>query len=392
MTSRESAFPRVIFVTAGVGAGHNQAARALQAGLSAADPTITTDWVDVLDYSPRLFRLVYAGGYAAAVTRFPRLYGWGFRRSDRPDGPRRTPAERLRIRLEGWAIRRFIAGLTDQRPALLVHTHFLAPPVVGRRIAGGATGLSQMVVVTDYCVHRYWYAEHVDHYFIAEAGGRERLAGFGVDPERVTVSGVPVHPKWTAPFDAGAARRAWKLPAERPLVLVSGGALFTVGPIDAMVGRMCREMPGAIIAVLAGTDKDLLARLGRRAEAGGDCPQLRPIGFTDRVHELSKLAALIVSKPGGMTVTESLAAGTPMLLLPPVPGQETRNADWLARGGAAVVAAPDEDVPARAAELVNDPLTLETLCTRALALARPARETIVGHIRRRLAEMTSPSA
>ncbi len=387
MASCQSASPRVIFVTAGVGAGHNQAARALEAGLKAADPAIATDWVEVLDYAPRLFRLLYAGGYAMAVTRFPRLYGWGFRRSDRPVGSRRPLSERVRLGLERRAIRGFTAWLADQQPALVVHTHFLTPPAVAGRIAAGAEGLVQMVVVTDYYVHRYWYAEHVDHYFVATRGGRDRLAGFGVSSERITVSGIPVHPKWTAPFDAEAARRAWKLPADRPLVIVSGGALFTVGPIDAMVARMCREMPEAIIAVLAGTDKDLLARLGRRAEAGGDCPQLRPIGFTDRVHELSKLAALIVSKPGGMTVTESLTAGTPMLLLHPVPGQETYNAAYLARGRAAVVAAPDEDVPVKAAALIHDPARLQALRDGARALVRPARETIVEHIRRRLAAM-----
>ncbi|NLF31238.1 MAG: hypothetical protein GX591_10180 [Planctomycetes bacterium] len=377
----------MLFVTAGVGAGHNQAARALQAGLAEADPTLPTDWVDILDYANPLFRLAYAGGYATAVTRLPRAYGWGFRRTDRPGGPRRTLSERLRISMETLAVRKFTAWLMDQRPALVVHTHFLAPPVIGRLIDRGAGGLAHMVVVTDYYVHRYWYAEHVDRYFIAADSGIERLAGFGVDPGRITVSGIPVHPKWTAPFDADAARRAWKLPADRPLVIVSGGALFTVGPIDEMVERMCRLMPEAIIAVLAGTDKDLLGRLGRRSEAGGDCPQLRPVGFTDRVHELSRLASLIVGKPGGMTVTESLTAGTPMLLLSPVPGQEAHNADWLARGGAAVVARPHDDVAARAAELIHDPPALQELRRHALALARPARDTIVQHIRRRLAEM-----
>jgi len=370
----------VLFASAGVGAGHNQASRALMAGLRRADPTIRTEWIDVLDVANPLFRLYYAGGYAAMVTRFPRIYGLGYRFTDHPRGPRRTLAERRRLWTERWAIRRLTPWLLARRPAVVVGTHFLIPPFVGRLIERGVEGLRQMVVITDHCLHRYWCAEHVERFFVPDENGRDRLVDFGVADDRIVVSGIPVHPKWTDPIDAAAARAAWELPEGRPMILMTGGTNFTVGRIDALALRLCRRIPHALVLVLAGTNKKLLGRLAARPEATGDSPQLRPVGFTDRVHELVQLADLVITKTGALTVTECVTKAAALLVLKPVPGQEAQNARWLRDHGAAVCARDGDDLVNQAVRLIGDPAELRRLRDNVRPLATPATETIVEHI------------
>jgi len=380
MQQNGSPRPRVILASASVGAGHIQAARSVQAGLHQADPTVEVEIVNVLDLANPLFRLYYAGGYAMMMTRLPRIYGLGYRITDRPTGPRRRLLERRRLWTEYWAVRRFRRWLTGRLPALVLNTHFLSAPMIGRMIARGAAGLRQMVVVTDHHMHRFWCAEGVDRYFVPDEYGREKMTAFGMPADRVDVSGIPVHPKWTADLDAAAARADWDLPPDAPVVLVSSGVDFTVGRIDKLATELCRACPDAFVFVLAGYNKKLLARLSARPEAHGDCPHLRPVGFTDRVHELVALSDLVVTKTGALTVTECITRGAAMVLLKPVPGQEAYNARWLCDHGAAVATRRTKQVIAHVVRLLGDPAELDRLRANAQALALPATDTIVARI------------
>ena len=206
------------------------------------------------------------------------------------------------------------------------------------------------------------------------------MIDFGQPAGGIDVSGIPVHPKWTAPLDPAVARADWNLPPDAPVVLISSGVNFTIGRIDKLAAALCRQEPEAHVLVLAGRNKKLLARLSAVPEAHGDRPRLRPIGFTDRVHELVALSDLVVTKTGALTVTECITRGTAMVLLKPVPGQEAYNARWLCDEGAAVGARTVEQVLAHVARLLSDRAELDRLRAHSRALALPATDTIVARI------------
>ncbi len=367
---------RVMFISSSVGAGHNQAAAALLAGLKAKAPSIQTEFIDALEYVPWWFRCAYAGGYEALVTKFPRLYGLGYRLNNRPKTARRKLSERLRLSLEFRSLHRLRQRLLRQRPALIVATHYLAMPMIGRLIRAAATDLRMMAVVTDNEAHRFWYAENVERWFVANDRVGEELQAWDVEPERITVSGIPVHPRWTAPPDKGKVLRDWSLPDDVPIVLLSGGAYFTVGPVERIARGIIAET-NAHVAVLAGSNKKLLARLSQMPEAPS---RLTPVPMTDRLNELVAVADVMVTKSGGLMTSECIASGTAMVLTKPVPGQEAANAERLVRRRAAVIAPTSEEVIRQVRRLLNSPAETESLRTNARRLYKPATETIVSAI------------
>jgi len=381
MEALERRRKRVLLLTASVGTGHNQAARAVEASLREGDDDVDVGVVDVMDLVPRWFRAVYAGGFVVLMTRLPWLYGLGYAATDRPRGPARSRLERQRLRRERALLRPLEGVLAAHRPDLIVHTHFLAPPKVAALLAAGRLHAPQMVVVTDQDAHRWWYCERVAHWFLPSERSAGTLAGWGVPPERITVSGIPILPRWYRPVDADRVRAAWGLAPGRDVVVVSGGAAFTCGPVLSIARGLLAACPRAEIVVLAGRNKPLLARLCRLREAGR---RLHPFGFTDRVHELVSICSLLLTKPGGVMTSECLARGTPMLLLKPVPGQEARNARYLAEQGAAVVARGPRDAARRAAELLAEPGRRERMAANARRLHRPANRTIAARIRQAL--------
>ncbi|MFB3893330.1 MAG: hypothetical protein ACE15C_15055 [Phycisphaerae bacterium] len=371
----------VLIVSAGVGAGHNQAARAVVEGLRLADPELAVEHVDVLTFTSRAFRAYYNGGFKLSMTRLPRAYGVGFWVTNRPNTAARGVSERIRLASEWRSLAKFRQFLLDRRPPLVVHTHFLPPPAVARMVGEGALQARQMVVVTDINVHRWWYSEGVERYFLPHEFSAQQVRRWGVAEERITVSGIPIHPKWIAPLDREKVLADWRLPADKDIVILTGGTEFTCGPIVSIARGILAACPTAVVVVLAGRNKELLAELSREQDAGR---RLFPQGFTDRSQELVEVCSMMITKPGGITTAECLSKGAPMILLNPVPGQEGGNADFLRREGAAVVTRRPAEVVEQAGRLLADKAELARMSAAARRLYKPGTQTIVEHVLRAL--------
>ncbi len=373
--------PKILIVTASVGVGHNSSACAIIAELKQWATEIETEYRDVLEFTPRKFRMFYAGGYALAVTKLPFLYGVGYRITDRPKTARRTLMERRRLWSERRAMKRFADYLLQFQPDLIVSTHFLAPPMIGRLIEQGQLNSRQMIVVTDNDPHRYWYAENVDHWFIPAEFLAERLEQWGISQEKITVSGIPIHSKWNRSLERKKVFAEWNLPTDKRIVLLSGGADFTCGPIIRIARSIVNRCEDSCVVVLGGNNKKLLARVARLSKSKN---RIVGVSFTDRVNELVDICPLMVTKAGGVTTAECLAKGTPMVLLKPIPGQEANNAAYFQREGAAVVAPRAKDVADMVCQLLENKAMLSRLANNARRLYRPATETIAECICQRL--------
>ena len=377
MAGSISATPDVVFITASVGAGHNAVAHALQRGITQRDPEVQTHVIDDMPLVPRWFRAVYEGGFEFAVVHLPRWYGLGFRLSDGPHRPGRSRSELLRMALERHALSALRNLLLELQPRFIIHTHFLAPAMVSRLIECGALASKQAVVVTDRNVHRVWYAECVDHWYVASEAALATLNRWAVPAQHVTLSGIPIDPKWRLPLQREAVLSEWDLPADRPIVLISGGATYTTGPIAGLAERLSEANPGACLCVLTGRNERLTERIAARS---GDPNRLRAIPMTDRLQELAHVARLMITKPGGITTAECLAKALPMVLLPPVPGQESANARFFTDHGAAVIARRWKDVLPMTTSLLNDPARLQAMSQAAGRLDQPATDTVVDAI------------
>ena len=363
----------VLLISASVGAGHNQAALAVRETLQAMRPDLVLRQMDSLDYVGPLFRRVYAGGYAMSVTRMPWLYGLGYRATDRPHRPGRGPTELPRLWHERRALAaRLLPELQRLAPRLIIHTHFLAAPAIGRWIADGRLSARQFVVVTDNEAHRWWFCEGVDRCFLPNEHALQRLARWNIPADRLTVSGIPIRPKWLVPHDRHTVLDQWNLPAG-DIVLLSGGTEFTCGPIVRLARGLLAACPRMTLVVLAGRNKALLARLSRLAQRD---QRLRTVSFTDRLAELTEACSLMITKPGGVTTAECLSKGVPMVLLKPVPGQEAANARYFQAEGAAITTRSPGETIAVVRQLLADRARLALLSANARRLARPSAQII----------------
>jgi len=348
----------VLIVSASTGTGHARAAEALRGALLDGDPGLRVEHVDLLELAPRWVRAACGSGYELMVTRAPWMWERIYRRTDGEDGDRARwgpLAQRL-------LFREFHRLLLSSPWRLCLCSHFLPC-----QLAAGRPGLPPFALaVTDFTLHRCWVQPGVRRYFVATdslaAELRPRAPG-----ARVDATGIPIASGFAGTLSREEAGRSLGLEAGRRTVLVMGGGL----------GLGVEEMAAAALASRV-DDLQVVAVCGRNAEArarleglGLPSERLRVQGYVDAVERYLAAADVVVTKPGGLTASEALAAGRPLLLARPIPGQEVGNTRALAAAGAAL-AAPDGRTLREAVERVfGTPGLLGGLADAARRIGRP---------------------
>jgi processive 1,2-diacylglycerol beta-glucosyltransferase len=342
---------RVLILTASYGSGHNEAAHSLAAGFAARGVAVT-----VVDHFRELVHPVFErasrSAYMALLRRAPIVWGAAYALGDwlSSDSPLAFGVTRMGVGR--------LAGLLERlAPDAVVSVHATPAAAMAALAAEGRPLPPHTTVVTDFVAHSQWIARGLDRYCVAaDEVGREFVAR-GIPRERIVVTGVPLRPEFETAVDPLAARRRLDLRADAPVVLVMAGSHPSVGRVPDVV-RTVAHLGGRVQAlVVAGHDADLAARLAALARGSAT----RVLGYVADVRTLMAAADLLVTKAGGMTLAEAMAAELPMLLYGSLPGQERRNERFASRAGVALAARSQGELRRLLERALGEPGLLEHL-------------------------------
>lgn len=366
---------RILVLSASVGAGHLRAAEAVELALRRLDPAAVVQNLDVLDFTNAPFRRVYARSYLDLVNRAPHALGYFYDLLDRAPSPQHK-SDRLRLAVEKLNLRRFLKFLRDETWDVIVNTHFLPAEMIAALRRKGHLATPQLTATTDFETHRLWVNQPCDRYFTATEEGALNLCHWGVPLADITVTGIPIHPAFSEPKIRDECRRRQGLVGGRPVLLQLAGG-FGVGPVERLFEGVLQVETPLELVVVAGRNAELKTRLEQIA-----VPQqhvVHVLGFTTEMDELMAAADLLISKPGGLTTSEALARGTPMVVVNPIPGQESRNSDFLLENAAAIKVNNIGTLPYKLNQLLASPDRLAQLTANAKRLGRPHAAFDVAH-------------
>jgi processive 1,2-diacylglycerol beta-glucosyltransferase len=359
--------PRILVLSASVGAGHLRAAQAVELALREVVPAATVRNLDVLELTNSVFRRLYGKAYLDLVNKAPHMLGYFYDLLDRPRRPD-SRRDRLRLALEKLNLRRFVRFLQDEPWDLVINTHFLPAEIIAALRRKEGWTLPQVTATTDFETHRLWVNQPCDHYFTATEEGARYLQHWGVPAEQTSVTGIPIHPVFSKAKDPQATRAKLGLGGDRPVVLQLAGG-FGVGPIAKLYEALLAVRRPLDLVVVAGRNEKLKAQL--EGLPAGSRHRVRILGFTDQIDEWMAAADLVVSKPGGLTTSEALARGAVMVIVNPIPGQESRNSDYLLENGAAIKGNNIATLAYKVDALLSDAERLARLKANVARLARP---------------------
>ena len=359
---------RVLILSASAGAGHLRAAEALEVAAREAYPDLYVENHDVLAFTNGVFRRLYAKTYLDLVNAAPHLLGMLYDWLDQPIKPNRDLGERLRRLVQKLNLLKFEKLVRQGNWDLVINAHFLPAELIAHLRLGEKVNVPQVTVCTDFATHRLWVNQPCERYFCATEEGAEYLGFFGVPRETIDVTGIPIHPDFGREVDRNALLQKHGLTGDRPIVLQMCGG-FGVGPVEEIYRSLLRvELPLEVV-VIAGRNAELEAELEtiERPDRHG----VKVLGFTKEMHELMAIADVVVTKPGGLTTSEALARGLPLIIANPIPGQETRNSDFLLENGAAVKIDHPCQLSLKLARILSDKPRFERIRASARSLGKP---------------------
>ena len=363
MADGPSAKRRILIFSASFGGGHRSAAEALLRYFHAHYPEVVD--VSVVDFFGEFMpnvNVLAKFGYQQSVQFFPALYGNFY------DVSNKLPSNPVVRELGTRGFARAASYIEAYRPDAVISTFPIAGGVVSDLKAGRP--IIAATVITDYGVHRAWLHPATDLYFCACREVREDLVARGIPWDRAVVSGIPVAEKFAEEFDRAVLRRSLGL-ADRFTTLLTAAA--------GLPGDLCdiaSELAGAGIQVAAVSGNN--ARLRRRLDAlATKLDLVRVFEYTKEMHKMMRAADVLVGKAGGLTVSEALSVGLPLIIFNPVPGQELYNVDFLVNYGAGLLARDEDDVVDKVRFLASHPERLQQVAIDARMLGKPeAAKTI----------------
>lgn len=322
--------PRVLILTASFGWGHHRVAQVLAAAFrrAGAEPSVVDHFRELVHPA---FDNASRALYYWVLRHAPGLWGSAYELGDQI--PTTSPLLLGVNRLGVGKLRRLLQSLS---PDLVVTVHATPAAALSELRRSGLARIPHATVFTDFVAHTQWIFEGVDRYFVPAEEVANDLAARGVSRGRIVVSGVPVADEYTRLVDRSAARLALGLSPRVPVLLLMGGGQGSLGGLEVAARALLGVDRSFQALVVAGRGERFVDRL--RQLCRGREGQFRIFGYTESVRQFMAAADLLVTKAGGVTLAEAMAAELPMVCFGSLPGQEARNERFATRAGVALLA------------------------------------------------------
>jgi len=369
---------KVLIFHASAGHGHEKAAKAIFEAFRESYPSESVELCDALKIIPPLVARFYKWNYYFQIKRAPWMWGGFYFTFD-----------------QGWLygftklLRRFINGalggplekfIETQNPAVIVSTHFLPVEVANFLKTKSRVRSKIVVAVTDYLPHHVWLGSEVDFYVVAAEDTKKGLIERGVASEKIKVLGIPVEKKFLLPLSKLELCKKLSLRQNLFTVLItSGGAGY--GETHKIVeGILSLKKPIQVI-VVCGTNKALHAHMTKTYEGR---PLIKIFGFVANMDELMEVSDLVMGKGGGITVTESLVKGRPVMVFKPVPGQESRNAFFVEEHHVGFATNSMKEAVAKVSDFYDNPEKLDQMRKNSKLVVKPQASLEIAELAHRL--------
>jgi len=350
----------ILILTAGFGEGHNAAARNLRDAVQLRHPEAVVAVEDIFETAYGGINRLAQRNYLWLINHAPALWNVVFRWLDR------TPVVAQKIGVFGRAAKLLREMITNKNPDIVVSTYPGYNHLLDHiHLTEKKRNYVQITVVTDsITVNSVWLSGHSDWLLVCNEATEDVILKAAFPANKIHVSGFPVPPVFAelhGPKSPPVQGEKWKV-----LFMVNSGKRIAVEVLRALAA-----MPNIEITLTVGRDEALQNKLAQTATAAG--VNARIFGWTDQMPRLIAESHVVISKAGGATVQECLAATSPMLISQIVPGQEEGNARLIVENGAGCIADnPDAIVRALNDAFANDGEVWRSWYQSICTMSRPA--------------------
>lgn len=359
---------KVLIFYGSYGAGHLSAARSIKECIDNNYKNTETMMVDCIEYINKILNKVSTKTYDELSKKVP--WAWEKVYTSSQTGPlsklSNTSNKLMSIKLNKL--------IQSYNPDLIISTHPFSTQMCGILKEKGKINCKIATVLTDYAPHNQWLVKsnYIDYFFVAHYGMKNDLEKAGISPEKVFATGIPLSNRFLAHYNKQETLKSFGLqPNKRTVLFFAGGSShYATGNIYEIFNSFMEAFPDVQLLTITGRSPKLKKHFEDIVEVYEKQDNVKVLSFTDKVPELMSVSDLVITKPGGLTTTESLASGLPIIVINPIPGQEEENARFLEEQKVAIWLKKDDDIKEILTNLFTSPYDLKNMKIKARLLAK----------------------
>ena len=362
---------KILIFYASYGGGHLNAAKSIYECILENYPKMEVELIDCMKYVNKTIEKVTTAAYIEAAKKMPIV--WGRIYNDSQKGP----LAHISSRSNKIMAIKLLKLLREKQPELIISTHPFGSQMCSYLKRKGKISAKIATIMTDFAIHDQWIVgnEFTDYYFVAQEGMKEQLMQKNIPAEKIYVTGIPVSKRFLQQYDKNKIIREFNLSEDKKTILFFGGGEFGLGKtrtfeIFEKFVQFAKNNNMQIVGI-SGKNEKMKLNFEEIVEKNDAQKNVKILEFTNQVPELMSISCLVVTKPGGMTTTESLVSHLPMVIINPIPGQEEENAKFLEENGIAIWLKKKDDVEHTIGTLLKSPEKLEKMRNQAKIFAHP---------------------
>ena len=359
---------KVMIFYAAYGGGHLSAARSIKENIETNYNDVEVKLVDCVEYVNKIINKVTTTAYAEMAKKAPRTWGKVYWKSQKGPLAHISNASNKVLSLKLNKL------LKEYQPDLIISTHPFSSQMCAFLKKLGKLDAKIATVMTDYAPHDQWLVlnEYVDYYFVSHQGMKKQLNEKGIPNNKIHATGIPLSNKFLLKYNKAEILQSFGLSPDRKTVLFFGGGEFGLGKTQTFrIFKSFVEFEHNIqIVAIAGKNQKMKENFENLVTQLDKKDFVKILEYTDKVPELMSISDLVVTKPGGLTTTESLASGLPIVVINPIPGQEEENASYLEKNKVAIWIRKDDDVEKILTDLFLNPSKMREMKIRARIIAK----------------------
>jgi len=347
--------------------GHHSATLAIEKAIKKSDPQAEVLNINAFNYTNPISEKIINRIYLSVIKRAPAI--WDYLYDNQQVVKKIGNLKEFVHRLNSPKLK----NLFDRfKPDIVACTQAFPCGMVADFKKAYNSDLPLVAVLTDYIPHSYWVYDAINYYITPSDEITERLIKKGAPPHKIKPLGIPFDHRFNEPVDKPAVMQKMNLIPRLPTILIMGGGQG-LGPIKTIINSL--EKTGIELQEIAitGTNRKLYACLKRNIKKYKKI--IRLFGYANNINELMSVADIIITKPGGVTTAEVLAKAIPMIIVRPIPGQETNNTAYLTKNGAAIKIDKTAEIGAIIERLVRNRGRMEEMSLAAKRISKPNAST-----------------
>lgn len=360
---------KVLIFYASYGGGHLSAAKSIQKYLEEHySAEVKSEIIDCMKYINTTLDVVTTGAYREMAKKAPNL--WGKVYSNSQSGVLGHVSSRAN-KIMAIKLKKLIC---EKNPDLIISTHPFSSQMVSYLKKKGKVNCKLATILTDFASHEQWLVghEYTNFFFVSNDNMEKELCDYGVAKDKIHVTGIPMSDRFFEKFDRTSVLKMFNLMPDKKVILFFGGGEFGLGKertVQILRSLILNAHDYQIVAI-SGKNEKMKEAFENLVKELNVSAKVKILGFTDKVPELMSISDLVVTKPGGLTTTESLASHLPIIIINPIPGQEEENAEFLEKHKVGIWIRKDDDPDAILLNLFDNKDKIENMSENTKSLAK----------------------